>query len=376
MSGPVFLVVPDAFKGCLPAAEVAAHLAAGLLDVLPAATVRTQPLADGGEGTLAVLAAAGAQLRRATVSGPLGDPIEASWALWGGTGYVEAAQAAGHGLVARSHRTALEASTFGVGELIATALGIGVDRLVVTAGGTASTDGGAGMLQALGAAVLSAQGQPVARGGQGLLEVGSVRLAPVRTRLAGTPVTLAYDVTAPLLGPGGAAAAFAPQKGAGPVEVGLLEEGLRRWADAVAVHDPASRDLAARPGAGAGGGLGYGCLAGLGATGVPGAELVMDAVGLDLAGVDLVVTGEGRFDEGSLAGKVPLAVLRRGTATRVPVALVAGQVALDAVAVGFARGWNLTGLVGGDAGRSQDGAAWLLRERGRQVARWWSAGAG
>ncbi|SFW91411.1 glycerate kinase [Amycolatopsis australiensis] len=369
------VIAPDKFKGSLTAVEAAEAIALGVRDALPEAEIVSCPVADGGEGTLDVLEAAGARIVRMRVRGPLDDQVEARYAVLDGTAYVESARACGIEFVEPSPQTALAAHTWGVGELLADALIHGAERLVLTAGGTASTDGGAGMLGALGAGVLDAFGAPVGLGGGTLRRVASTELTPVRERVDGVRVAVATDVTNPLLGPSGAAAVFGPQKGAGPDEVALLDEALGRWAYALQVGG--APDVSRIAGAGAGGGIAAGAIAGLGATVESGFDLIAGLTGVDKAldGADLVITGEGSLDEQSLNGKAPAGIADRARPRRVPLLALAGRIQLDAA--GLAR----LGVVGSSAlidhapsvDHARAHAAELLRERAAVLVREWLA---
>jgi glycerate kinase len=369
------VVAPDKFKGSLTAVEAAEAIALGVRDALPDAEITRCPVADGGEGTLDVLEAAGARIVRLSVRGPLEDQVKARYAVLDGTAYVESARACGIEFVDPSPETALAAHTWGVGELLVDALVHGAKRLVLTVGGTASTDGGAGMLGALGAGVLDAFGAPVGLGGATLSRVASTELNPVRERLDGVRVAVATDVTNPLLGPDGAAAVFGPQKGAGPAEVTLLEEALGRWAHALRVGG--APDVTRVPGAGAGGGVAAGAIAGLGATVESGFDLIAGLTGVDRAvdGADLVITGEGSLDEQSLHGKAPAGIAARARARGVPLLVLAGRIQLDSA--GLAR----LGVVGSSAlidhapspAHATLHAAELLRVRAAELVREWSS---
>lgn len=322
------VVAPDKFKGSLTAVEAAEAMAAGVHDALADAAVERRPVADGGEGTLDVLVAAGGRRVDVDVSGPLSDPVHAHYVVLDGWAYVESARACGIEHVEPTPRTALLAHTHGVGELVRHAVEHGARGVVLTVGGTASTDGGAGMLQALGATILDARGHPVEPSGGALPEVASVDLTAVRHRLAGIELRVATDVTNPLLGEHGAAAVFGPQKGAGTAEIELLERGLRTWSAALA--RAGTPDVADTPGAGAGGGV-AGAAVALGAVVESGFELVAAVMGVDDAvrEADLVITGEGSLDASSLAGKAPAGVAGRARRAGVPVAAVAGRIALS-----------------------------------------------
>ena len=241
------------------------------------------------------------------VSGPTGEPVDATFAVSGGRAVVELAEASGLALSGTSPRP-LTATTFGTGELIRAALDEGCRTIVLGVGGSATTDGGAGLLQALGARLLDDQDRELPPGGAALRQLSRVDLGGLDRRLGESTLTLASDVDNPLLGPAGAAAVFGPQKGADDGDVAVLEAGLRRWADRIASATGA--DLSEQPGAGAAGGTGFAALAVLGASMRPGIDVVLDEIAADrrLAGARLVVVGEGRLDEQSLRGKAPVGV--------------------------------------------------------------------
>jgi glycerate kinase len=329
MLGAVHVVIaPDSFKGSLAADRVADALAEGLRRVRPEVEAVLRPIADGGEGTVAAALRAGYRPRTLSVSGPDGRPVEATLALDGTTAVVELATAAGLGLLERPAPTT--ASTRGVGELVREALDGGVQRIVLGIGGSATTDGGAGMLQALGVRLLDSDGAELPPGGGALARLDRVDAAGLDPRLAGVEFVVASDVTNPLVGPDGAAAVFGPQKGATPEQVAELDAALARYARVL------GRDLGTDPsqvrGAGGAGGTAAGALAVLGASVVSGAGLVCDLVGLDevLDGAVLAVTGEGALDEQTLSGKAPSEVARRAGEAGVPCVAVAGVVRLAA----------------------------------------------
>lgn len=334
------LLACDKFKGTLTSAQVAAELTPPL--TAAGHTVSSVPIADGGDGTVAAALAAGFEERTATVAGPMGHPVEATWAQSGSTAIVELAEASGIALVSPTRDTALNAGTHGTGEVIAAALDAGCTKIVLAVGGSSSTDGGAGMLVALGARFLNDSGQPVPTGGLGLLEVAHVDLTGLDHRIRNTEVVLASDVDNPLLGGNGAAAVYGPQKGASDTEVALLDRALTHLRDrfaeaagsagaAAAGGEPIER-VALTPGAGAAGGTGFGALAGLGAEVRPGADYIMELVGFEdaFSSAELVVTGEGRFDLQTLNGKGPGAVIDRGREAGVPVWVVCGAAELTA----------------------------------------------
>lgn len=320
MSRPLrVLVAPDSFKGTLTSLQVALAIAAGWRRARPADEVRPAPLADGGEGTLVAVEAAGGWRRReAEVQDPLGRPVRAAWLEREDrlAAFLEMAEASGLSRLDPAEREPAAASTHGTGELLRAVLDAGIRRVALGIGGSATTDGGAGMLRALGAGV-----------DPGLAAVDLSGLDP---RLAELTLLVACDVTNPLLGPAGAAAVYGPQKGAGPAEVARLEARLARWADALeAASGRHERDT---PGAGAAGGLGFAllCLAGAVASLrlVPGVELVMEETAFDraLLAADLVITGEGRIDAQTAFGKTAQGVASRARSAGVPCIAVGGGV--------------------------------------------------
>ncbi|WP_037908517.1 glycerate kinase [Actinacidiphila yeochonensis] len=337
------LVAADKFKGSLTAAEVAAHVAAGLRTVAPAVRVAALPVADGGDGTVAAAVAGGFDEHTARVTGPLGEPVAARYALRGSTAVVEMAEASGLRHLPPGGFAPLTATTYGTGELLRAVLDAGARTIVLGVGGSATTDGGAGMLSALGARLLDAGGAPLAPGGAALGGLAEADLSGLDPRLAAAEVVLASDVDNPLCGPAGAAAVYGPQKGAAPADVELLDAALARFA---AVLGP---EAAGRPGAGAAGGVGYGALVGLGAVFRPGIDVMLDVLGFATAldGADLVITGEGSLDAQTLHGKAPAGVAARARAQGVPVAAVCGRLALsreELAAAGISRAYALTDL--------------------------------
>ena len=330
------VVAPDSFKGSLDAEPAARAIAAGWSSVRPHDDVRVIPQADGGEGTLEALKAAipHAEFQSAgLVSGPDGRPHEGIWLrLPDGIGVVELAQSSGLPLM--SAPDALGATTRGLGEVIAAAIAGGARSLVICLGGSASTDGGAGALRALGVRLLDGSGRPIGEGGGQLRDLRAIDLSGlVPAPLGG--VVLLSDVTAPLLGPRGAAAIFGPQKGASADDVAQLEAGLER------LHDVLHGD-AERQGAGAAGGAAYGFASVWSAETVPGARYVAEVSGLASAigGADVVLTGEGRFDETSMSGKVVGNILSLASDPRIAVGIIAGQLAGDAATLASRRVWT------------------------------------
>lgn len=317
------VIAPDSFKGSLSAKYVAEHLALGVHRALPEADVEVIPVADGGEGTVDAALVAGMSPVRPQVRGPFGAPVRALYATDEVTAVIELATAAGLHLSPVDPEAARTAGTAGVGDLIAHALDAGCRRIVLGLGGSATTDGGAGMLQALGAQVLGPDG-PVTAGGAALARATEVDLSGLHPGLATVELILASDVGNPLLGPDGAAAVYGPQKGADAVAVEDLEAGLSRWANLLieAGLDP---ELAKAEGAGSAGGAGLAALV-LGAERRPGIEVVLEFVDFArrVRGADLVITGEGRLDAQTLAGKAPSGVAAAAAEAAVFTVAVAG----------------------------------------------------
>jgi glycerate kinase len=321
------IVAPDSFKGSASALRVAQAMARGVLAVFPDAEVVKVPIADGGEGTVAALLdATGGQARRAVVRGPLGDQVEAGWGLLGDgrTAVIEMAAASGLPLVPADRRDPGRASSFGTGQLVKAALDEGLRRLVVGIGGSASNDGGAGLVRALGARFLDAAGRELPEGGAALARLARIDLTGLDPRLAGADLLVACDVDNPLTGPRGASAVYGPQKGATPEVVALLDDALATYARVA--RAATGRDVAGRPGAGAAGGLGAGLLFFTPARLRPGVEVVLEAAGFDrrVAGAALVITGEGRTDAQTAMGKAPMGVAAAAARHGVPVVCLSG----------------------------------------------------
>jgi len=389
------IVAPDKFKGSATAAEAAAALAAGLRRARPDLDVAELPVADGGDGTVAAALAAGYQPVRTRADGPTGEPVETTFAIRDGVAVIELADVSGlrrlpprspapgggspaAGMAPRPAFAPLTASTYGVGQVIIAALDRGAGTIVLGIGGSASTDGGAGMVQALGVRLTGRAGAPIGRGGAALADLAVVDVSGLDRRLGAVRFLVACDVDNPLLGPAGAAAVFGPQKGAGPAEVALLERALSRWSAVTiaALDEPAVRggvgSLATAPGAGAAGGTGFAALAYLGASLVPGIDLVLELTGFDaaLAGTDLVITGEGSLDRQTLRGKAPLGVARAAARRGVPVAVVAGRVLLtgdELAGAGFTAACSLADFEPDEAA-SMLKVAVLLERAGGEIA--------
>lgn len=341
------LIAADKFKGSLTAVEVAERVTAGLRKAAPGVEVESLPVADGGDGTVAAAIAAGFERREVRVAGPLGHEVTAAFALRGDTAVVEMAEASGLQRLPAGVFAPLTASTYGSGELLRAALDAGACTIVFGVGGSATNDGGAGMLSALGARFLDADGEPVPPGGGGLGGLVTADLSGLDTRLADIDFVLASDVDNPLTGPTGAPAVYGPQKGASPDDVAALDEALAHYAKILETAiGPKAAQYAAAPGAGAAGGIGYGALV-LGARFRPGIEIMLDVLGFAeaLERATLVITGEGSLDEQTLHGKAPAGVAAAARAEGREVVAVCGRLALRPEALGRAgirRAYPLT----------------------------------
>ncbi|WP_454789512.1 glycerate kinase [Mycolicibacterium lutetiense] len=327
------VLAPDSFKESMTASQAVAALREGVLSVLPDAECIGVPMADGGEGTVdAVVDALGGDRVTEVVQDPLGRPVPATYGHVAGRrlAVIEMASASGLELVTPSDRDILRASTFGVGQLITSALDHGVTELLIGIGGSATNDGGAGMLTALGVALTDADGAALPPGGAALARLQHIDVSGLDPRLAGVHVRIASDVTAPLLGTGGASAVFGPQKGATPADVATLESALTRLVEVTETALGHARpDLA---GTGAAGGLGFGLMEFLAAECDPGVEVIASTVGLEraLTGADWVFTGEGSVDAQTMLGKTPFGVARLAARTGAGVVIFGGRVAPDA----------------------------------------------
>jgi glycerate kinase len=368
------VVAPDKFKGTLTATAVARHVTAGLARVRPDLAVVQAPVADGGDGTVDAAEAAGYRRVEARVCGPTGQPVTASFALLDETAVIESAQACGLSRLPGGQLAPLTATSRGAGQLIVAAIRMRAKRIVLGLGGVACTDGGAGLITALGGRLLDASGAELPPGGAALARLDRIDLGGLRN-LAGVEVIAATDVDNPLLGPHGAAAVYGPQKGASRPDVALLEQGLARWADvAEESFGGARRD---EPGAGAAGGLGFAVLGFLGATTQPGIELMLDLLSFagHLPGARLVITGEGALDEQTLHGKAPAGVARAAAAAGpdLPVVAVAGVCSLSPDqlrSAGIARAYALADIEP-DLTRCREQAGPLLEDLAERVARDW-----
>jgi len=327
------VVAPDKFKGSLSSRSAAEAIGRGLGRALPQAKLDLVPVADGGEGTAeTIVHTLGGQMVVCDVQGPNGKPVQARYGLLGGAkvAVVELAQASGLELMPAGSNDPLTATTFGTGQLIGAAIDAGAVRIILAIGGSATNDAGAGALSALGAQFLDDQGNRLAPGGAALAKLARIDVTALDRRLSNVSIEIASDVRNPLCGPSGASAVYGPQKGASPHDVRSLDAALARFADVAKVH--VGIDVRDVPGAGAAGGVGAGFLALARATLRPGAQLVLEVLDFDqrLAGASLVITGEGRLDKQTLAGKAPYAVAQAAAAHKIPVIALAGSVECSA----------------------------------------------
>jgi len=374
------IIAPDSFKDSLSAQGVADAIAQGLAEVWPDAQLIKCPMADGGEGTVeSVLAACDGEWRRTRVHGPLGAPVEARWGWLADsrTAIIEMAEASGLQLVPPGQRDACSSSTYGTGELIRAALDEGAGRVILAIGGSATNDGGAGAMQALGVALLDEHGQPLGPGGLALANLSRIDLGDLDPRLAQVSFEIAADVDNPLCGPHGASAIFGPQKGARAEQVQELDRALGHFADRCA--QVLGRDVRDEPGSGAAGGLGFAAKAFLGAQFRTGVEVVAQLTGLAdaISGADLVITGEGRFDAQTLRGKTPFGVARIARRQGVPVLVIAGTLGEGYQAL-YEHGIDAAFALASGPMTLQEACAdapRLLSERARDIARLWRVAA-
>lgn len=341
------LIAADKFKGSLTAVQVAQRVTAGLRAVVPDLDIEALPVADGGDGTVDAAVAAGFERRAVKVAGPLGHEVTAAFALRDDTAVVEMAEASGLQRLPAGVFAPLTASTYGSGELLRAALDAGARTIVFGVGGSATTDGGVGMLSALGARFLDADGEPVPPGGGGLADLARADLSGLDPRLSSVDLVLASDVDNPLTGPKGAPAVYGPQKGASPDDVAVLDAALAHCAMVLeGAIGPRAAEYAASPGAGAAGGIGFGALV-LGARFRPGIEVMLDVLGFApaLERASLVITGEGSLDRQTLHGKAPAGVAAAARAAGKEVVAVCGRLALpsqDLERAGIRRAYPLT----------------------------------
>ena len=321
------VIAPDSFKESLSAMAVADAIEAGFKQVLPNATYVKLPMADGGEGTVQSLVdATGGRILPVEVTAPLGNKVQGFVGLLGDgeRAVIEMAAASGIHLVAPEQRNPLLTSSFGTGELILAALEMGGKHLILGIGGSATNDGGAGMIQALGGKLLKADGSAIELGGGGLSELATIDLSSLDPRLGELVIEVACDVNNPLCGPKGASAVFGPQKGATPEMVAQLDANLSRYADCI--EHALGKQVKDIPGAGAAGGMGAALVGLLGAELKPGIQIVIEALKLaeEVADADLVITGEGRIDSQTIHGKTPIGVARCAKQFGKPVIGISG----------------------------------------------------
>jgi glycerate kinase len=315
------VIAPDSFKGSASSSDIATWIESGIHSVIPDCETVKIAIGDGGEGSLDAVVGAGFTAIKCEVLGPVGNRVTAQIAINGDTAFIEMAQASGLSQLPGGVKSALTASSFGTGQLILEALNRGASRIILGVGGTATTDAGAGALQALGAKLLDSDGNDIAPGGAALSGCAHIDTSGIDPRFAKVSFTLASDVTNPLLGPEGAAHVFAPQKGATLNDVEVLEQSLAHFASIVGA------DFDSMPGAGAAGGFGFMAYAFLNAQAKSGIDVILDLVGFDshLAGADYVITGEGKFDSQSVKGKAPWGILQRAQTLKIPTFLVCGD---------------------------------------------------
>jgi glycerate 2-kinase len=374
MGGHV-VIAPDKFKGSLTAADAARAMSLGLNRGNPTLTSVQCPVADGGDGTLGTVLAAGFERIPVYAKGPTGQVVHTAYARSGKTAVVEMAEICGLQRLPGAVPAPMTASSHGLGAVIAQALDHGCRDIIIGVGGSASTDGGAGLLTGLGATMRDQYGARVDPSGRGIGVAMQLDLTGLHPDIACASFTLASDVDNPLYGPLGAASVYAPQKGATPDQVSELDRALGGWADVV--ERETKTDVRAAPGAGAAGGVGFAALAVLGATMRPGIDVIIDRIELDrhLQGARAVVTGEGSLDDQSLRGKAAIGVCRRAAAHGVPTFAVVGVSALTAAearAAGFTGVYALSD-VEPDRERSMNQAAELLAAVTEKLARVLSA---
>jgi len=327
------VVAPDSFKGSLTAVEVADAIGQGVREIFPEAKIIKIPMADGGDGTVQCLVnATGGEILKEKVVGPLGDEVWASYGILGDkkTAVIEMAEASGLTLVPEDKRNPLITTTYGTGQLIKAALDQGCRKMIIGIGGSATNDGGAGMVQALGVRLLDREGKEIGFGGGELKKINRINISNLDNRLSETEVLIASDVSNPLCGPKGAARIYGPQKGATPEIIEELDKSLAHFAEII--KRDLNKDIKDMPGAGAAGGLGAGLIAFLDAELKPGIEIMIEIVKLEQAikDADLVITGEGKIDSQTIYGKAPIGVAKIAKKYNIPVIAMAAIVGDDA----------------------------------------------
>ncbi|OFW56893.1 MAG: glycerate kinase [Candidatus Solincola sediminis] len=367
------LIAPDKFKGSLSSSQAAHAMARGFISGFPDAETIIRPLADGGEGTMDVLVeATGGRKVACEVTGPMGERRQADLGLLGDgkTAVVEMAQASGLELITEDKRDPKWSSTRGTGDLIRCALDEGMREIIVAIGGSATNDGGAGMAQVLGARFLDSEGFDLQAGGGCLRDLDKIDLTGLDPRIKEVRIGVASDVANCLLGDEGASRVFAPQKGAGPEDVELLEAGLSRLSEVTTKY--IGRNLEENPGAGAAGGLGFGLMAFLGAEMRPGIEVVMEYTGFEkqMDGCRLVITGEGRLDSQTAYGKTVIGVARAAKRRHIPVVALAGEVTKGAAELHRLGVSCILSITPGplSLADSKRGAGRLLEDCAREIA--------
>jgi len=327
------VVAPDSFKGSLTAVEVSDAIEQGVREIFPEAEIVKIPMADGGDGTVQCLVnATGGEILREKVTGPLGDEVWVSYGILGdkNTAIIEMAEASGLTLVPENKRNPLITTTYGTGQLIKVALDQGCRKMIIGIGGSATNDGGAGMVQALGVKLLDKDGEEIGFGGGELKNITKIGINYLDERLFNTEVLVASDVSNPLCGPKGASRIYGPQKGATPEIIEELDESLAHFAEAI--KRDLNKDIKDIPGAGAAGGLGASLMAFLDAELKPGIDIVIEIVKLERAikDADLIITGEGKIDSQTIYGKVPVGVAKIAKKYHVPVMAIGAIVDQDA----------------------------------------------
>ena len=379
--GMRIVVAPDSFKGSASASEVADALARGLSRALTNSEFIKVPMADGGEGTVhSLVAATNGRVVEEEVCGPLGRKVRAFYGITGDgqTAVIEMAAASGLTLVRREERDPRRATSFGTGQLIRAALDQGCRRFIIGIGGSATNDGGAGLIQAIGGRMLDKEGKDLLLGGAYLAQLDRIDLVDLDPRLKESRFLIACDVDNPLLGERGASAVYGPQKGATPQMVRELDGALARYAQVI--KRDLDKDVADVPGSGAAGGLGAGLMAFLNATLHSGVDLVIEAVGLadKVKSADLVITGEGAVDGQTVYGKTPIGVARTAKNFDKPVVVVAGTIGIGAEAV-YDHGVDVVmGILEGPASleTAMARAIYYLEAAGERLGRLLKVGAG
>ena len=339
------VVAPDSFKGSLTAVEVSDAIEQGIREIFPEAEIVKIPMADGGDGTVQCLVnATGGDILREKVTDPLGDEILASYGILGDkkTAVIEMAEASGLTLVPENKRNPLITTTYGTGQLIKAALDQGCRKMIIGIGGSATNDGGAGMVQALGAKLLDKDGEEIGFGGGELKKVFRIDISYMDKRLSNTKVVVASDVTNPLCGSKGASRIYGPQKGATPEIIKELDESLAYFAEII--KRDLNKDIKDIPGAGAAGGLGASLIAFLDAELRPGIEIMIEIVKLEqvIKDADLVITGEGKIDSQTIYGKAPIGVAKIAKRYNIPVIAIAAIIGDDA---GIVHQYGISSLI-------------------------------